>query len=255
MNNMKNVKIGIIALIVGLLIGTIVSISLYFTMRSDYTELQNLYISANDTLVVTRNELGQEISRTSVLEAESGKLILKLQTKDEDIIRLQSIIRREQSINTELHNAIYLVNGILANYKDSLNNTISGYQSIIDSLGNIVKYPIYDRKIDMFQDWITGDIRLGYSVFDISLKTRSAYEIITGRERKNIFHKYKSYAKVTNLNPYDHTEVLKVYSKTEIKPSRFNVSVFVGYGFGVKSSVFIVTPMLGIGLGYKLFSF
>ena len=252
---MKNVKIGIIALIVGLLIGTIVSISLYFTMRSDYTELQNLYISANDTLVITRNELGQEISRTSVLEAESGKLILKLQTKDKDIIHLQDIIRREQSINIELHNAILLINGIIANYKDSLDNTISGYQSIIDSLGNVIQYPIYNRKLDMFNDWIIGDIEMGYSVFDINLKTKSAYEIVTGRERKNIFSKYKSYAQVTNLNPYDHTETLKVFSKTEVKPNRFNISVFVGYGFGVKSSVLIVTPILGVGLGYKLISF
>ena len=83
---MNNIKTGIIALIVGLLLGAIVSVTLYFTMKRDYAELQNLYIAANDTLIITRNNLNQEVVKTSVLEAESESLILKLQTKDENII-------------------------------------------------------------------------------------------------------------------------------------------------------------------------
>ncbi|MBC8147588.1 MAG: hypothetical protein H8E98_06340, partial [Bacteroidetes bacterium] len=118
-----------------------------------------------------------------------------------------------------------------------------------------VQYPIYNRNIDMFDDWITGDIKLGYSVFDINIKTKSEYEIVIGRERKNIFSRYKSYAQVTNLNPYDYTETMRVYSKSEPKKDRFNISIFVGYGAGVHKSTVILTPLLGIGVGYRLISF
>jgi len=251
----KNIKSNLIAIFVGLLIGAIVSITIYFSMRNNYNELENLYSAVNDTLVITRNDLNQEVSKTSVLEARNEKTILELQTKDKSIIHLQNVIRNEKSINKELRTAIILSNGIIASYQDSLQNTITGYESIIDSLGNVVEYPIYNRDIDMFNDWVTGHVKLGYSLFDINIQTKSEYEIIIGRERKNIFKKYKSYAQVTNLNPYDYTETVRVYSKTEPKKDRFNISIFVGGGIGYHKSAFILTPMLGIGVGYRLLSF
>ena len=252
---MKNIKTAIISVVIGLLIGAIISLTIYFSMQNNYKELENLYTAANDTLVITRNDLNQEVAKTSVLEARNEKTILELQIKDKDIIHLQNVIRNEKSINKQLEQAIILKNGIIATYQDSLHNTISGYQSIIDSLGNVVQYPIYNRNIDMFDDWITGYIKLGYSVFDINIKTKSEYEIVIGRERKNIFSRYKSYAQVTNLNPYDYTETIRVYSKSEPKKDRFNISIFVGYGAGVHKSTVILTPLLGIGVGYRLISF
>lgn len=232
----------------GLLIGLIIACIIYCRQSSKLKELSTAYDAINSELVITKNKLGQEVAKSQVIVLENEKMFLKIQSKDSNIIQLQNLVKREKSINKKLQDAIILKQTIIANYQDTLKNLISGYQEIKDSLGNIVRYPIYNRKIDMFGKWITGNVKLGYSKFDIDIKTVSEYEITIGEERDNIFKPYKTYATVTNLNPYDHTTALKVYSKNSLKPKRFSLGIFLGAGYDFYHAT--AGPIIGVGVGW-----
>ena len=232
----------------GLLIGLMIA-GVFYCKRNDNLEQLNQALTAvNSELIITKNKLGQEVAKTEVVVLENQKLFLKIQSKDSNIVQLQNLVRKEKSVNKKLQEALILKQNIIISYQDSMKNLISGYQEVKDSLGHIVKYPIYNRKIDMFGKWITGDVKLGYSTFNIDLKTISEYEVVIGQERKNIFSKYKTYATVTNLNPYDHTTALKVYSTNSLKPQRFSIGLFVGAGYDFYHGT--LGPTIGVGVGW-----
>ena len=231
-----------------MLIGLIIAGVTYCKRNDNLNELTKALDAVNDSLTISKNKLGQEVAKTSVIVLENEVLFLKLQSKDSNIIQLQNLVKKEQSANKKLQEALILKQKMIASYEDSIQNLVCGYQEIRDSLGNIIRYPTYNRKIDMFGRWITGDIKLGYSTFKFYISTVSEYEIVIGQERNNLFSKFKTYATVTNLNHYDHTTALKVYSKNSLKPQRFSIGVFVGAGYDPYHNT--VGPTIGIGIGW-----
>lgn len=200
-----------------------------------------LYEVAQKELTTTKNKLKQSVSTVEVLTAENTSLFTTLGIKDENINRLQSIVKTYEKKVGDLNTALAISDETIMDLTDSLTNTIVGYTTHIDTTGCPVKYPIYQRVFVGKDNWYNGTVMMGLDTLDLHVMSRNAYDITIGDERVSLFKK-KLFANVTNLNPNTETKVLKVYQKAEVKTK-------VG-GFLLKNGTSIA---IGVGVGYLLF--
>ncbi len=207
-------------------------------------EIKNLKLKYDSTFVTYYDSEKILNVKLEVLTIENFKNLKVISDKDEIIKRLDKTIKTFQTNNSKLESALIISNLTTIRYSDSLRNTISHYDSILEN--NIITiYPTYNKDINMFDNWITGNVKLGYNTSDINLNIRSEYDIVLYKERDNIFSKYKLYANCRILNPYDQTKDFVVISK-DMKPKRFNISVSGGYGvypFGHSTFIGITTGL------------
>ncbi len=200
------------------------------------------------SIEVYRNDLGQAINKvqTSLIQIEDLKeLNVK---KDSNLKRVKDLYEQEQSINKRLNSIIVFNNSIIAKYSDSISNIISSIDTVNDN-GNIYLYPLYDRKLDMFDNWIVGSLSIGKNKFNIDISINSKYDIHTYRKRDNLFSKYKLYTELKLYNPYETTTDF-ISVTDDNKRNRFNVSVFTGVVITNK-----IQFGVGLGVGYTLFTF
>jgi len=218
----------------------------YKSTINDLTELQTL---TTNELTIYKDENSKLIYTNSVLELDNFKHLENIKSNDSTVQRLRQLIKKEKNINSQLQGLILLQSQTQLAYKDSIENLIVSYDSIIKD-GVVHHYPTYSRKVDMFNNWITGNIELGKSKFDINLQVKSDYDIILIKERKNIFKPYEYKIKVSNLNPYVTTGGITTVQK-KVKKDRYNISISGGYGMGKDG----FTGFVGITGGYSIITF
>ena len=217
-------------------------------------DISNLNSAYSDTLVKVRNDKGQLETKTRVLETGNLELLEMLGKNDEVIKELSDVIDKHSGRNKELQSALIIKNHILAQYRDSLNNSVTNYVTINDTM-----YPTYERDFNLYNRynsddtvaWVYGRVLLGKIDFDILIHTVNEYNVVIGRERKNMFSGWQSYALITNKNPYDNTEKVRVYNKGKADKKRFVIAGVIGGGFGNDG----MTPFIGIAFGVKLIEF
>lgn len=244
---MKN-NIGLI--IVGvILLGCIIWLGKVSTNNGDDARaLQLLLDSTNSELVITKNKLGQEQATIQNITTQNINLILDLDTKDQSVILLQQEIQAYKKSKKDLQATIVSQNETIANYQSSTTNTVIGTTSD-DSTS--AEYQIYERKIDMFGKWITGNIVLGLDTTNIHIKTMDDYVSSIYRERKNMFSSYNYYTTITNLNPYTSTTSIKSYSKLPVKERNMGLSIFAGEVYIDGRFIFTI----GAGITYTFIKF
>ena len=228
-HNMKTIKISKYSIIVTVL--ALLCLGLYIrsniNQKRKYKEIAQLYQVAQDSLVITRNKLGQEVAKIGVLQATNDKYFLKLQTNDVEIKHLQDVVKEEKKKRRDVEVALVITTNTNINLKDSIRNLITGYDTT-DS----VPTPVYEKEFK--NEWVSGKVKLGLKQFELNQVIVNKYEIVVGDEPDGWFKK-KPYAQIVNLNPYSSTESMKVYQNTSV-PNNFRTKVKYGVG--------------GIALGY-----
>jgi len=88
-------------------------------------------------------------------------------------------------------------------------------------------------------------------IFEMDINIENKYDVAIGRERKNMFSPWQSYADITTYNPYDNIKTIRSYGKQKMKPKRFGMGVSVGIGFAYEG----ISPYVGIGVNYNFIEF
>ncbi len=215
--------------------------------QSKINNLQNILTITNNKLVQVTNDKGQLESTIEVISSSNSKLLLDYKTADSTVKRLQGIVKQYDGRNKRLIAALAVSNNIVAKYQDSIANIITNQDTIVEGDVTYI-FPTYIRSLDMFNGWIIGNVELGRNITNININVKSEYDISMYRERSNIFSAYKTYATITNLNPYDITSDMKVFHKDQPR-NRFNVSAGVGV------DVLSLTPTIGVYIGYSIIQF
>ena len=79
---------------IGLSIASIFLIIALFRSCEKNVNVTRMYEAINDTLSLTKNKLGQEVSKKLIIEAESKKNFIKAKSTSEAIKALQSTEKR-----------------------------------------------------------------------------------------------------------------------------------------------------------------
>lgn len=194
--------------------------------------------ASNDTLRITRNSLGQESARTSVMV--------------DDIKDFLNIHFKDSSDNQKLQDEVKKYKNGLASVTVIDNSTIihdTGKTIILHDtayVGFRDTCPIYIH--DLKDKWYHGKIlaKCKGTVLDISIENE--YSVVIGEEGK-FWQRKTPFVEVNNLNPYTTTKVLKTYQVQSPKEKHWGVGIIGGYGIS-KSGL---TPFFGVGMQYNLF--
>lgn len=200
----------------------------------------------NDTLKKVTNKLGQEESRTSILETARVSDFIKIKSKDSILFILQGKVKYYKN---QLNNGSSVT--VIGNTTD-INTTgetnITGHDTIYLPQSQIEIFPVYEMTTE--SKWYDIKVKASQDSINIKLKVENEYSVIVGEEGK-WYQRKVPFVEVTNNNPYTKTRTLKTYQVSKPIEKRFGLGVIVGYGFGLNG----LTPMVGVGVNYNLIKF
>ena len=220
---------------------------LYFTnisYQKEARENANLVISLNDTLKTWKDKDSLSHAKIQIIETERTKDFLSLQSKDEEIIKLQKTVKQyEKQIKNQ---------GSVTNFasetkiitKDSLvTDSVCGKCSFYFSNSN----PWFSVDASIYPTKTPNQLNLS-----LDLKVKNEYSVIVGEEKQGLFKKPKPFVEVLNHNPYSETESLKTYQvSNNVRVKRFGIGPNISVGFNDKGFSWFI----GFGLQYNLIRF
>lgn len=220
---------------------------LYFTnisYQKEAKENANLVISLNDTLKTWKDKDSLSHTKIQIIETERTKDFLSLQSKDEEIIKLQKTVKQyEKQIKNQ---------GSVTNFtsetkiitKDSLvTDSVCGKCSFYFSNSN----PWFSVDASIYPTKTPNQLSLS-----LDLKVKNEYSVIVGKEKQGLFKKPKPFVEVLNHNPYSETESLRTYQvSNNVRVKRFGIGPNISVGFNDKGFSWFI----GIGLQYNLIRF
>ena len=238
---MKWIRVVFIAILV------VIIVILYFTnisYQKEARENANLVISLNDTLKTWKDKDSLSHAKIQIIETERAKDFLSLQSKDEEIIKLQKTVKQyEKQIKNQ---------GSVTNFtsetkiitKDSLvTDSVCGKCSFYFSNSN----PWYSVDASVSPTETPNQLSLS-----LDLKVKNEYSVIIGEEKQGLFKKPKPFVEVLNHNPYSETESLRTYQvSNNVRVKRFGIGPNISVGFNDKGFSWFI----GIGLQYNLIRF
>ncbi|HPQ78828.1 MAG TPA: hypothetical protein PLG47_00020 [Candidatus Dojkabacteria bacterium] len=238
---MKWIRVVFIAILV------VIIVILYFTnisYQKEAKENANLVISLNDTLKTWKDKDSLSHTKIQIIETERTKDFLSLQSKDEEIIKLQKTVKQyEKQIKNQ---------GSVTNFtsetkiitKDSLvTDSVCGKCSFHFSNSN----PWYSVDASVSPTETPNQLSLS-----LDLKVKNEYSVIVGEEKQGLFKKPKPFVEVLNHNPYSETESLRTYQvSNKVRVKRFGIGPNISVGFNDKGFSWFI----GIGLQYNLIRF
>lgn len=206
--------------------------------KTKYNKLLNINKAMNSSIAKYKDAYNREHTMVEVMVTTAQDVVLKLQSKDSTIIALQQLLTNETKKNRKVEAAMVLYNTTINHLKDSLTNIISGY-----STKDSIKYPIYSREYQDTGNWIKGKVVLGLTKFELTQHIRNKYDFTLGKEvvKKGflgIGRTYKTYAEITNYNPYTETQDMKVYQKVE-EPTHATRNNILSIGTGILIGILI----------------
>ena len=233
--------------IVSIAILVVIIVILYFTnisYQKEARENANLIISLNDTLKTWKDKDSLSHTKIQIIETERTKDFLSLQSKDEEIIKLQKTVKQyEKQIKNQ---------GSVTNFasetkiitKDSLvTDSVCGKCSFYFSNSN----PWYSVDASIHPTETSNQVSLS-----LDLKVKNEYSVIIGEEKQGLFKKPKPFVEVLNHNPYSETKSLKTYQvSNNVRVKRFGIGPNISVGFNDKGFSWFI----GIGLQYNLIRF
>lgn len=215
---------------------------LLFKSCDRQTTLQDLNNAANDTLLQTRNKLGQQITSISVLTSEREKDFLKLRTQDSSISKLQKTVKDYRGKLTAAT--------IASTQTTDSGKTVTVIKTdTVYKDGKIELKPVYSTAWN--ETWSVGIIEARYDSIHRSIKTRNEFTFTHGYKR-NLFKKDVLKVEMTNLNPHTVTTELRSYS-AKIPKKRFNIGLGVSCGYSL--TTFKWDAILGVNCSFSLIRF
>ena len=220
---------------------------LYFTnisYQKEAKENANLVISLNDTLKTWKDKDSLSHAKIQIIETERTKDFLSLQSKDEEIIKLQKTVKQyEKQIKNQ---------GSVTNFasetkiitKDSLvTDSVCGKCSFYFSNSN----PWFSVDASIYPTKTPNQLSLS-----LDLKVKNEYSVIVGEEKQGLFKKPKPFVEVLNHNPYSETKSLRTYQvSNNVRVKRFGIGPNISAGLNDKGFSWYI----GFGLQYNLIRF
>lgn len=226
----------------------VIAILLYYIsyQRNDNNQMAQLIEAQGNELEIYQNKDGENVAKIGTFKTQNAKLFLELKTKDKETLELQALVRK---------------------YKKELSNrgsaTIFGTETRLDTVNTMDT--IWASQLDsnfiladtVNNQWI--DLTYGFKFQDgfsdtsyASLKIRNEYKIVIGEDKTGFLGlgKRKSFVEITNSNPYTATIALKTYEVDKPRVKKFVLGPQVGFTLNQNLQL---TPVIGLGVTYKLF--
>lgn len=167
----------------------------------------------------------------------SDKQLLKY-VKDDSIYkkRIEKLLASLKAENKEMRSLLMYNTNTVLKLADKDSNEIM-YTSLNYYFTDTI-FPTYRKYItNQFEDWIKGNITVGYDTFSLDLTVKNAYNITTG------YKGFKEYVDIESLNPYTKTEDVRYYMR---RASRLGI----GLGFGLYYDPFRSRGGFAFNLGF-----
>lgn len=210
-----------------LYIAVIALILLVFSGTCRRAQEQNALLqSADETLQLAHNELGQQEATVAALYGAIDDLEKLNASKDSAIIKLQKIVNKKTITATVLQNetANTITNTTTVEYR-----TDTVYK---DSIAYV--FPVY--KTTYQNQWENFDAVASRDSFKINYKVFNEFEIKHQWTRKNIFSKKYAQISVLNLNPNTETRELKTFIVAQ--PKQNKLAIFLT---GIAAGILVTT--------------
>jgi len=209
-------------------------------------EADTLYRAAQDTLMQSRNKLGQQNTSIAILSTINKKQFTELKTNDSTIAKLQVVVRKYKG---KLASATITSN--VTRDKGSTSTTITISDTVFTEKQTLL-YPTYESQWD--DQWSKGLIRASKDSIIRDIKIRNEYEITQGEERQGLFRPKKLSVTIKNLNPNTETSELRTYT-VSTPNKRYTIGLQGGYGIMLSGSGIATGPYVGIGIGFTIIKF
>jgi len=188
---------------------------------SKIDEKDNFISALNSELIIFKDKNNLNHSKIELLQAVKTSSFLELKTKDEEIKKLQLLVKQYKS---ELKNQGSLTNFISETRIDTLVKTDTIYY-------NENNQPIYKSNFNL-DKWVAGSVISSFDDVRLNLKITNEYSVIIGEENRSIFSfkKKKPFVEVINHNPYSQTTNLRAFKVTDNRAKKPHFGFFFGYG-------------------------
>lgn len=211
------------------------------------------YSAMSDTLKRTRNSLGQQVAKISLIQSQSAKDFLKLKTQDSTILTLQNEVKANQKRLGDQGAIIDLYTKTGGKFTGKTDSII--FSKSKDTSSNIVYlYPTYKSHI-VKAPWIVADITASKDSTTFIPQITNQFSVVLGAEtaKKGIFHIFDNpipFAEVTDLNPYTTTSKLRAFQViNNLNTKNIGIGIQVGYGGQLnRGGVINLGPYIGIGV-------
>jgi acyl carrier protein len=210
--------------------------------KDDLGQRDSVIEALNSELITWKDENNLQKAKIKVIEAEKASLFLDLKVRDTLIKDLQIEVKRNKD-----------------KIKDKGSVTIFNTVTEFDTIIKVVRVDgtkVYDTQSCVFSQTINTeflDATYGLDSTDhafLTLKTYDKYSLVIGEEKAG-FLKKKTYAEITNHNPFTQTKTLKTY-QTQQKKKHFSVGPNISLGLG---NDLVIRPYVGFGVQYSMFEF
>ena len=231
----------IIAVILLLLFEGVV---VYRFSNKSKAEDKSLIGSLNAELTTWKDKDSLSHAKIQIIETEKTKDFLSLQSKDEEIIKLQKTVKQYEKQIKNQGSVTNFTSETKITTKDSLvTDSVCGKCSFYFSNSN----PWFSVDASIYPTETPNQLSLS-----LDLKVKNEYSVIVGEEKQGLFKKPKPFVEVLNHNPYSETESLRTYQVSTPKLKRWGVGPQIGFGL---NSNFTTGAYVGIGLHYSFFNF
>lgn len=204
----------------------------------------DLYEASKATLLVAENKLGQQTAQIELMTADNEKDLLKMQTQDSTIMKLQSVVKDYKG---KLATATVIINS--TGDVGSTATTITKHDTVTVN-GVEYIYGTYESEWD--EEWSSGKIVATKDSISRNFLVKNEYEITQGWERQGFLKGKSPVVKIKNLNPNTSTEELRSFTVTE-KKKPFALSAGAVYGIDILH--LRPTIVVGVGVTYSIIKF
>ena len=220
---------------------------LYFTninYQKEAKENANLVISLNDTLKTWKDKDSLSHTKIQIIETKRTKDFLSLQSKDEEIIKLQKTVKQYEKQIKNQGSVTNFASETKITTKDSLvTDSVCGKCSFYFSNSN----PWFSVDASIYPTKTPNQLSLS-----LDLKVKNEYSVIVGEEKQGLFKKPKPFVEVLNHNPYSETKSLRTYQvSNNVRVKKFGIGPNISAGLNDKGFSWYI----GFGLQYNLIRF
>ena len=226
-NHRTTVSLVLATLIIGFLLG------LFFYPKVGKLQYTKEDISAlQDTIKVWKDKDGKNHAKISVLEYESTKHFLDLDTKKGEIWELQQLVKEyKKKLKNKGSVTIITDETVYEEEKKKIPDKAFRGLSIFDTISNNYVWSSFGFKNDS-------------SYF--KLKVYNKYSLIIAEESQGWFKPNKTYVEVINDNPYTETKGVRTFLVSQ-KPKKWGLGPNVSLGYNGEFK-----PYIGFGVQYNL---
>ena len=241
---MKISKTLVYIIIAAILLLLFEGVVVYRFSNKSKAEDKSLIGSLNAELTTWKDKDSLSHAKIQIIETEKTKDFLSLQSKDEEIIKLQKTVKQYEKQIKNQGSVTNFTSETKISTKDSLvTDSVCGKCSFYFSNSN----PWFSVDASIYPTETSNQLSLS-----LDLKVKNEYSVIVGEEKQGLFKKPKPFVEVLNHNPYSETESLRTYQVSTPKLKRWGVGPQIGFGL---NSNFTTGAYVGIGLHYSFFNF